>query len=93
MQKTDFMNAVSRFKYIVNMMHRVQILLMHKQILLMQKNIFDYCEIQTWKSIHIWCLDLEKMISLGVLWENSEQFFKWWTENNLHRKKSEQFCK
>ena len=27
-QKTDFMNAVSRFEYIVNMMGRVQILLM-----------------------------------------------------------------
>ena len=40
----------------------------------MQKNILDYCEIQTWKSIQIWHLDLENMISLGVLWENSEQF-------------------
>ena len=47
MQKTDFMNAVSRFKYIVNMMCREQILLMQKQILSMQKNRFDYCEIQT----------------------------------------------
>ena len=28
MQKTDFMNAVRKFKYIVNMMGRVQILLM-----------------------------------------------------------------
>ena len=28
MQKIDFMNAVSRFEYIVNMMCRVQILLM-----------------------------------------------------------------
>ena len=28
MQKTDFMNAVSKFKYIVNMMCREQILLM-----------------------------------------------------------------
>ena len=28
MQKTDFMNAVSRFEYTVNMMGRVQILLM-----------------------------------------------------------------
>ena len=37
---------------------------------------FDYCEIQTWKSIQIWRLDLEKMISLGVLWENSKRFFK-----------------
>ena len=44
MQKTDFMNAVSKFEYTLNMMWRVQ-------ILLMQKNIFDYCEIQTWKSI------------------------------------------
>ena len=28
MQKTDFMNAVSRFEYTVNMMGKVQILLM-----------------------------------------------------------------
>ena len=39
----------------------------------MQKNRFDYCEIQTWKNIQIWHIDLEKTISLGVLWENSEQ--------------------
>ena len=42
----------------------------------MQKNIFDYCEIQTWISIQIWLLNLENTISLGVLWENNEQFFK-----------------
>ena len=47
MQKTDFMNAVSRFEYIVNMMCKEQILLMQKQILSMQKNRFGYCEIQT----------------------------------------------
>ena len=47
MQKTDFMNEVSKFEYIVNMMCREQILLMQKQILSMQKNRFDYCEIQT----------------------------------------------
>ena len=69
MQKTDFMNAISRFEYTVNMMCRVQ-------ILLMQKNRFDYCEIQTWKSIQIGRVHLEKTISLGVLWENSERFFK-----------------
>ena len=40
------------------------------------KNRFDHCKIQTWKSIQIWCLDLEKTISLGVLWENSDRFFK-----------------
>ena len=45
MQKTDFMNVVSRFEYTVNMMGRLQILLMQKQILSMQKNKFDYCEI------------------------------------------------
>ena len=39
----------------------------------MQKNKFDYCEIQTWKSIQIWRSNLENTISLGVLWENSEQ--------------------
>ena len=47
MQKIDFMNAVSRFEYTVNMMCRGKILLMQKQILSIQKNIFDYCEIQT----------------------------------------------
>ena len=47
MQKTNFMNVVSRFEYTVNMMCREQILLMQKQILSMQKNRFDYCEIQT----------------------------------------------
>ena len=30
-QKTDFINVVSRFEYTVNMMCRVQILLMQKQ--------------------------------------------------------------
>ena len=34
----------------------------------------DYCETQIWKSIQILCLNLENKISLGVLWENSEQF-------------------
>ena len=47
MQKTDFMNAVKRFEYAVNMMCRGKILLMQKQILSMQKNIFNSCEIQT----------------------------------------------
>ena len=47
MQKTNFMNVVSRFEYTVNMMCREQILLMQKQILSMQKNRFDYCEFQT----------------------------------------------
>ena len=45
--KTDFMNAVSKFEYTVNMMCREQILLTQKQILSMQKNRFDHCEIQT----------------------------------------------
>ena len=38
MQKIDFMNAVNKFEYTVNMMCR-------EQILSMQKNKFDYCEI------------------------------------------------
>ena len=38
MQKKDFMNAVSRFEYTVNMMGRVKILLMQKQILSIQIN-------------------------------------------------------
>ena len=46
-QKTNFMNAVSRFEYIMNMMCREQILLMQKQILSVQTNRFDHCEIQT----------------------------------------------
>ena len=45
MQKTDFMNAVSKFEYTVNMMCKDQILLTWKHILSMQKNKFDYCEI------------------------------------------------
>ena len=45
LQKTDFMNAVSRFEYTVNMMYREQILLMQKQILSMQKNKFVHFEI------------------------------------------------
>ena len=45
MQKIDFMNAVSKFEYTVNMMCREQILLTWKQILSMQKNKFDYCKI------------------------------------------------
>ena len=61
------MNAISRFEYVVNMMCREQIILMWKQILSMQKNRFDYCEIQTRKSIQIWRLNLENTISLGVL--------------------------
>ena len=47
MQEIDFMNAVSIFEYTVNIMCKVQILLMQKQILSIQKNRFDYCEIQT----------------------------------------------
>ena len=47
MQKIDFMNAVSRFEYTVNMMGIMQILLIQKQILSMQKNKFNYYEIQT----------------------------------------------
>ena len=46
----------------------------------MQKNRFDHCEIQTWKNIQIWCLNLENTISLDVLWENNEQFL-----NNEHK--------
>ena len=47
MHKTNFMNAISKFEYSVNMMCREQILLMQKQILSMQKSRFDHCEIQT----------------------------------------------
>ena len=76
MQKKKFMNAVNKFEYTVNMMCKEQILLMPKQIFSMPKNWFDYCEIQTWKSIQIWHLNLENKISLAVLWENDEQIFK-----------------
>ena len=93
MQKIDFMNVLSRFEYTVNMTCKEQIILMMKQILSLMKNRYDYCEIQTWKSIQICHLNLENTISLGVLWENSEQFFKYWTQNNLCKKKSENFFK
>ena len=46
-QKTNFINAIRIFEYTVNMMCREEILLMQKQILSMQKNRFDHCEIQT----------------------------------------------
>ena len=45
LQKIDFMNAVSRFEYTVNMMGGVQILLIKKHILSMQKNKFVHFEI------------------------------------------------
>ena len=45
MQKTDFMNAVRRFEYTVNMMYREQILKTQKQIISMQKNKFVNFEI------------------------------------------------
>ena len=76
LQNTNFMNAVSRLEYTINMIYREQILLMPKQILSMQKRRFDCCEIQTWKTILIWHLNLEDLISLSDLRENSEQFFK-----------------
>ena len=60
MQEIDFNNAVSRFEYTVNVMCRVQILLMWKQILTMQKNRFNDCEIQILKSTQIKLLNLEK---------------------------------
>ena len=74
-QKTDFMNALNRYEYTVKPMCRVQILLTKKHILSMHKNKFVHFEIQTWKSIKICLLKLENKISLGVLWENGEQFF------------------
>ena len=40
----------------------------------MQKNRFDYCEIQTWKSIQIWRLNLENTISLGVYEKTGNNF-------------------
>ena len=67
MQKIDFMNVLSRFEYTVNMTCKEQIILMMKQILSLMKNRYDYCEIQTWKSIQIWLLNLENTILLGVL--------------------------
>ena len=43
--KKKFINAVSRFKYTVYVMRREQNLLTYKQILSMQRNKFDYCNI------------------------------------------------
>ena len=91
MQKTDFMNTVSRFKYTVNMMCRKLLLLVQKQFSSMQKNRFNYCEIQPRKSIQIWHINLENTISLGVLFENMEQLFKQGAENNFRRKECEEF--
>ena len=45
MQKINFMNALSGFKYRVTMMCRVHISLMQIHILSMQKNKFDHFEI------------------------------------------------
>ena len=74
MQRTDFINALSRFEYTVNMMCREQIFLMYNLILPKQKNRFNYCEIQPRKNIQIWHMILENMISLTILWENRENF-------------------
>ena len=43
----SFINVVSRIEYTVNIMCIEKILLMQKQILSMQKNRFNYCEIKT----------------------------------------------
>ena len=40
----------------------------------MQKYRFDYCEIQTWKSIQIWRLNLENTISM-VFYEKTRNNF------------------
>ena len=45
------MNALSRSEYTINMMYREQLFLIQKQILSVQKNRFNYGEIQTLKSI------------------------------------------
>ena len=49
----------------------------------MQKNRFDYCEIQTWKSNQIWRLNLENTISLGVLWEKKRIIYAKKRVNNF----------
>ena len=49
----------------------------------MQKNRFDYYEIQTWKSIQIWRLNLENTISLGVLWEKKRIIYAKKRVNNF----------
>ena len=48
-----------------------------EQFYLMQKIDSIIVKFKTWKNIQILCLNLENTISLGVLWENSEQFFKY----------------
>ena len=47
---------------------------MQKQILLMQKNRFDYFEIQTGKSIQIWRLGLEKKFHQAFYGETVNNF-------------------
>ena len=46
MQKTDFMNAVSRFEYTVNMMCRENFINVETDFINAEKYIY-YCEIQT----------------------------------------------
>ena len=75
MQKTDFMNAVSRFEYGVNMMCRKQILLMQKQILSMQKNIFDYCEIQNAEKAFKFGVEIQKTRFDQLFYEKTMNIF------------------
>ena len=78
------MNAVSRFEYTSK--HDVQranfinvetdFINAEKQIrLLWNLNMKKKIDL-AFKSIQIWLLNLENTISGGVLWENSENFFK-----------------
>ena len=66
MQKTDFINAVSKFEYIVKMMCREQILLTQKQILSMQKNNSIIVKFKYEKTFRFG-VNLDNTISLGVL--------------------------
>ena len=85
MQKIDFMNVVIYSKHDVQ---RANFINVETDFINAEKYI-----LLLWNSNMKKHLNLENMISLSVLWENNEQFFKQWTKNNLRRKESEQFFK
>ena len=75
MQKTDFMNAVSRFEYTVTMMCRENFINVETDFINAEKYILLLWNSNMKKHSNL-ALNLKNMISLDVLWENNEQFFK-----------------
>ena len=73
MQKTDFMNAVSRFEYTVTMMCRENFINVETDFINAEKYILLLWNSNMKKHSNL-ALNLKNMISLDVLWENNEQF-------------------